>query len=386
MAYAVSPAAAELRPYFDATGNWKHISCSQLSLCDDVSAGWFVWAFREAVQGAGYDKSGSTAREFYLRFSREIDAACDAGRLKCRAKSLSLAPAIRISDAPGVMRFAFEALWHAAAYDQFVLGGLPPLSATGVSVRRDYENVTGAAGIQSFVYQGWLLHKKGAYVYVDSPSTDDFSTFEAFPSPDIRQAFGKSPEFADADLDHARFTITTSCTAGCVIVVENGSAGTARIPLSPATVDDRAAGANYHLDTQFTDPPTFVWTDLKVAGQTQIATFYQQVIRWWFVLVVLAAAVRVVRAVRGKRSTRVMRTYTLVGCTAATMLANCGVLGLVSAVSFYALFPEYETSLFPLLLMCIVMTTAIEGEILIRLLRRRSRPRVPRLSSSSPSL
>jgi hypothetical protein len=92
--YKVSPAFAELRPYLE--GNigrvWIPIGCKVLSVCDDISGGWFMWAFREAVAAAGYHTTAVSARDYYYRIANEINAACTQGNLDCGAKQASLMP------------------------------------------------------------------------------------------------------------------------------------------------------------------------------------------------------------------------------------------------------------------------------------------------------
>ncbi len=88
-AYAVSPAARELEPFFDGEGgeSWRRIGCDQSWMdkkaCPEILAGWFMWALRDAVTAAGHTKSAKDASRFYKRLADEIDAACADGRLAC---------------------------------------------------------------------------------------------------------------------------------------------------------------------------------------------------------------------------------------------------------------------------------------------------------------
>jgi hypothetical protein len=95
-AYAVSPAARELQPYFEGAGGefWRKVSCEQTGAasCPEILSGWFMWALREAVASAGHYRSAVAARDYYMRLAREIDQACDAGLIACRRRSDSLVP------------------------------------------------------------------------------------------------------------------------------------------------------------------------------------------------------------------------------------------------------------------------------------------------------
>ena len=84
--YAVSPAFAELRPQFEgalgegwagAGGNWVGLPTSQ----HEIGAGWFMWALRDAVIAVGHNRSAAEVLAFYGRVAREVNAACEDGRL-----------------------------------------------------------------------------------------------------------------------------------------------------------------------------------------------------------------------------------------------------------------------------------------------------------------
>jgi hypothetical protein len=95
--YAASPAAAELRSYFERGGAraYVEVGCATYGVepCDgEVRAGWFMWALREAAAEAGYHRSGRAARDYYRRLAREVGAACAEGRLACLPGGDSLAP------------------------------------------------------------------------------------------------------------------------------------------------------------------------------------------------------------------------------------------------------------------------------------------------------
>ncbi len=83
--YEASPSFAELKGYLDGTSAkiWVDDSCHNLSICDDIAGGWFVWAFRYAAADKGHYKSGETTKTYYKRLASEINAACNEKRLDC---------------------------------------------------------------------------------------------------------------------------------------------------------------------------------------------------------------------------------------------------------------------------------------------------------------
>jgi hypothetical protein len=98
-AYSVSAAAGELHPFFEgALGElWRKSACEQARIepCRDIPAGWFIWAFRQAVAAAGHYSSARDAFAFYERLAAEINTACDDGRIACLASRATLMPPFR---------------------------------------------------------------------------------------------------------------------------------------------------------------------------------------------------------------------------------------------------------------------------------------------------
>jgi hypothetical protein len=79
--YAASPAFAELRPFLEAGRgiSWGNYGPYQGK---DIST-HFIWAFRDAVDSAGYYGSGDSAAKYYRRLASEVNNACDKETLEC---------------------------------------------------------------------------------------------------------------------------------------------------------------------------------------------------------------------------------------------------------------------------------------------------------------
>ena len=95
-AYKVSPAAAELREFFEGDGSmaWRRTSCEQTERadCPEILSGWFMWALREAAAKAGHYRSAPESQAFYVRLAREVNEGCDKGLIPCSSKRETLAP------------------------------------------------------------------------------------------------------------------------------------------------------------------------------------------------------------------------------------------------------------------------------------------------------
>src|SRR4029079_17632412 len=105
-AASVSPAFAEVRTNIvDGFPAWRSLAKEgwtsmypdglvkeTLKKDEDAIGGYFGWALLQAVAHAGYYKSAATAHDYYNRVAREINAACDTGRIACRTSGEDVVP------------------------------------------------------------------------------------------------------------------------------------------------------------------------------------------------------------------------------------------------------------------------------------------------------
>lgn len=84
MAYEVSPAFARLKPEFEALPgrNWTNPVFETLSIRE--YGPWFMWALRNMTANAGYYKDPVETNRFHREIAREINQACDEGRIPSR--------------------------------------------------------------------------------------------------------------------------------------------------------------------------------------------------------------------------------------------------------------------------------------------------------------
>jgi hypothetical protein len=84
LAYEASPTFAQLKPQFEATAgrNWTNPAFDTLGIRE--YGPWFMWALRNVTANAGYYKDPVSTNAFYRKFAREINQACDEGRIPSR--------------------------------------------------------------------------------------------------------------------------------------------------------------------------------------------------------------------------------------------------------------------------------------------------------------
>lgn len=85
--YKISNSFNELRNYIEndpTTNNLLSTSCDLYPhLCGDYTDGHFLWAFRYAVDSAGYYNTPKQAEYFYKKISSDIKNSCENGYISC---------------------------------------------------------------------------------------------------------------------------------------------------------------------------------------------------------------------------------------------------------------------------------------------------------------
>jgi hypothetical protein len=84
MAYEVSPTFAQLKPEFESPIGraWSNPVFDTFRVREYGQ--WFMWALRNMTANAGYYKDPVSTNLFYRKAAREINQACDAGRIPSR--------------------------------------------------------------------------------------------------------------------------------------------------------------------------------------------------------------------------------------------------------------------------------------------------------------
>jgi hypothetical protein len=130
-AYSISPAARMLAPNLEGPGRafWANVSCRDepFAGCDDIEAGWIMWALRGAVTAAGQYGSAKQADRFFKRLAGEVNAACDAGTIPCVGRRSSLLPPLQASVVPLFARDILDVAWDTARLGPTALGAIPTL-------------------------------------------------------------------------------------------------------------------------------------------------------------------------------------------------------------------------------------------------------------------
>jgi hypothetical protein len=85
-AFKVSPTFAELRTQFDGPLGeaWRIETYHRVGVRNEIGVGWIVWATRQAASAVGVFDTAEKSQRFFKKAAREINSACDDGRLPTR--------------------------------------------------------------------------------------------------------------------------------------------------------------------------------------------------------------------------------------------------------------------------------------------------------------
>lgn len=218
-AYSVSEAARELRPTLEGIvgENWRQMGCAQMRIevCPGIPAGWFVWAFRDAVAAAGHYSSAREAFSFYRRLAAEINGACDDGQIACLPARNSMSPPFR-------WQFFTDALSKVPALGRLLIdpGEVGPLPSMGRQFVLDlFTDLVGPLArepISYVVLLGSVAADKEFPTFVVRDRNSASSRFELRTMPQMDQAPAQGSRAI-------AFELTTDCLRpSCELVVRSG--------------------------------------------------------------------------------------------------------------------------------------------------------------------
>jgi len=102
-AYDASPTFAQLKPQLEGElgHNWQVPALETLGI-HEIGTPWLFWALRSTANMQGIHKSAASADRFYRSVAREINRACEEGRVPSRPVLSSLLDPGAIASMPGM--------------------------------------------------------------------------------------------------------------------------------------------------------------------------------------------------------------------------------------------------------------------------------------------
>jgi hypothetical protein len=368
--YAVSPAFASLKSYFDGPGaGWGVHNCNIIPIsCGDIGSGWFMWALRDGAATQGHYASPAKASAFFGQLAREINDACSRGELECdRQFAAEMAPVTweQLAErVPPRYVMAFEMLMLAR----------PPLQIDPSSGSKELLALNlrflnyplhtrpsrSSLGLPTFTLNGWYLKTGHEWFSVSAKMPDGLPAevhVQRTASPDLQEGF-KDPEASQQ-----RFVLRTHCVEQCMMTFQTESGAKVEQSLAqlrPALIGfDFGGSAHLIIESVAMQPnPAYVSTrfdELCRRIREAVMTNYRFLSFpiYGFGAIAFAAATVIYR-----RRALGNICYVLALASWLLVFTRTSLLILIDATTFPALFPFYLAPAYFLLISASVLSLA----------------------------
>jgi hypothetical protein len=242
LVYKFSPTFATLKDFLDPPGGspWQ-VGCSWYSwTCGDMSGVLMWWAIRNGADSKGYYETPEKASQFYGAIAKEVNAACDDGRLDCEERWFSFLPVLtkgqldkipattlaminRLSDTQGFHPPYRASLSTKEKFLKTLVFLNHPTHFPLGGTRKDRVELD-IAPKEKVLIEGWYYDKKkgDAWFYTDFSCPDKSNlgfSLDRVVSPDIVD------HFRDPKASLQRFGILAEYNKDCNLIIKTRDAG-----------------------------------------------------------------------------------------------------------------------------------------------------------------
>lgn len=276
----VSKASLTFRRLNRAFGNrdfrerWSAPGCRiDRATCGDFARPWFKWALRDAAAMSGLYASPKSAAQTFAKLANEIEAACSAGKLKCRhahagaiRRTIDVPLASLASSAESIGKRASFITAPVPAGAQLTRKDIEPqtFERYWAFLNRPFVSTAGKMGVQTTA-TGWYrdvasTRWPGFAVYAKGGELVPYA-LERQPSPDLQR------HFSDERLAWNRYSISYLCPDTCTIAALRFGQPDLRL----GTDRLRSVGAASDMAILYIDQVLFDWE--ATADRTTVQRF-----------------------------------------------------------------------------------------------------------------
>lgn len=357
IAYSVSPTFAELKTYFEETGTgWTKPGCNTYpDTCGDYAGGWFMWAYRDAVQQKGYYQSFAQANAFYQRVVDEISIACKTKKITCKGGLFGFLPKLNATELSAIPNSLVNSYRLITLQTPVNLNAGPSMDGNGRlnSVRLFLRNPLTVPSIEEDVIRinGWYYNPAKVDQWIDLECTihdsNNKEIINRINSPDIAIAMNNS------SATQQRFSISPLAQGGCRIVDKNGTSISIEHLYATGPGAFAIGDGTLFIDSAVTTIPK---TLNKVATTIKfsLASVYKLVLPllFWLGLIALFINLLICITVRSMPSPLLLCALT----AWALVCTRTVILILIDVSSFPAINSLYMGPAFPLLIVAIFLS------------------------------
>lgn len=126
--YEVSPSLATLRPWLDGQIGTDWADKENYPAAErQIRGGWFMWCLRDCVVAAGHGHNAREAMDFYGRVAKEINRACEDGRLQAHPRRSGFLPVWKEGQTAELLKTTWMFVDFVVAYKSFTAQSMPSI-------------------------------------------------------------------------------------------------------------------------------------------------------------------------------------------------------------------------------------------------------------------
>jgi hypothetical protein len=356
-AYAVSPALRELRPHLEGEigRGWAQYGGDGR----EIHGGWFMWALREAAALEGHHTSGDAARDYYRQMAHELNAACDAGTLRCRGPRTGMQPPLTAAHWRPLLR-SLRGVTELLTSFHRLIEPLPYSSGSADAVAR-FRSMAGGRSRPpveaDWVVQGWAFSSRPIreLVLVDGDGRELPAEIEWRPSRDVERHFADRARYPG--IGKSRFELYGRCGGTCNLRLRNADDRVWTLPLNGSRRSLDRPHAKAHLDSvlrsgedQFS--PLRSLDARRWNLVTAVGRGYTALMPWLTAGALLAFGAQGLALLRTRRAPLPWLAAAVLLLAIGTRLA---LVALIDATSFGAVESRYLSPIYPLLLLFVAL-------------------------------
>ncbi len=359
IAYSVSPSFAELKPYFEEIGTgWTKPGCDIYpDSCGDYAGGWFMWAYRDAVQQKGYYQSFENAQNFYQKIVDEINEACKIDKIRCASGLFGFLPKLSHTELVAIPTSLANSYKLLTMQSPINLDAGPSMDANGRlnAIRLFLRNPLTVPSIEENTVRinGWYYDPDltGNWIKLECTkhTTLNDGLIQRIASPDIAAAMNNS----SANQQRFSFNITASDCNECSLTDTTGQRISLEKTCAPTLGAFSAGRATLFIDSVTKATPS----QLKKIGEAikyGLANFYKMFLPTFFWLGLLITAANLLICTITKRMPSPLVICSLAAW--ALVFTRTVLLVLIDISSFPAINSLYMGPAFPLLIAAILLS------------------------------
>lgn len=357
IAYSISPAFSELRNYFEESdAAWTKPGCSIYpESCGDYAGGWFMWAYRDAVQQAGYYNNVEQTTDFYRRVTNEIDSACKTEKIKCNSGLLGFLPKLSHTELAAIPAGLIKSYNLLTLQDPIALDGGPSMDGDGRlnAMRLFLRNPLTVPSVEEDItrFNGWFYNPSSTNQWLTLECTNQAPANNGLiprvASPDIATAMNNPSATTQ------RFNFNAAASNECKLIDANGYS------INLDKIYESGPGAFAMGDaTLFIDSALNITPKkLKKVAETikyGLANFYKALLPIFFWLGLLTCMLSIIKCGITKK---IPSALLLCAITAwGLVFTRTAILILIEISSFPAINSLYMGPAFPLLIAAIILS------------------------------